>query len=135
MKTPKFYRKDGKEDTARAQRYSLIVSGLGRLAGTSVRCPALGGVPVKITAKGIRETAFHASKSAASTEAALDIVNQIRTAKDPTIRIPKPGRQTKEFGFKVLFILKGTHKGHVTKVTVGMKRKGSVLEYCITAEQ
>lgn len=135
MKTPKFYKKDGTEDTARSKRYARIVSGIGHLAGTSVKCPALGGVPVKITLNGIRETAFHASKSPISTAAALDLKKQISTAKNPIFKIPKKGTQTKKFGFKALFILKGVFNAHTTKITVGMRRCGSVLEYCLTAEQ
>lgn len=132
MKTPKFYKKDGTEDTARSKRYARIVSGIGHLAGTSVKCPALGGVPVIITKHSIEEIAFHASKSAKSTAAALDVVNQIKTCCNPKANLPKKNRQQTIFRFIILYTLYGTLKGNKTKITIGARRNGKHLQYCIT---
>lgn len=134
MKTPKFYKKDGTEDTARSKRYARIVSGIGHLAGTSVKCPALGGVPVIITKHSIDEIAFHASKSAKSTAAALDVVNQIKTCTNPRLSKPKSNRQLKAFKFIVVFTMTGIYHTDTTKVTVGLKTNSKYIQYCLTVQ-
>lgn len=131
MKTPKFYRKDGKEDTARAQRYSLIVSGLARIKNTDVYCPTLKR-PVIITKDSIEELAYHASKSEKSTNAALDVVHQIKIAKMPHFDIPKEGKQRRLFRFEMIITMQGQFKKSKTKITVGVRASGNVIQYCLT---
>lgn len=132
MKVPKFYKKDGSEDVERAARYERIVHGLAHLKGTTVPCPALGGVDVIISNAGIEEVAYHASKSIKSTSAALDIVNQIRKAGNPKVSYPKTNQQTNKFRFIAMFVLSGRHDGNTTKITIGAKSNGKYLQYCLT---
>ena len=131
MKTPKFYKKDGNEDTARSKRYARIVSGLARIKNTSVYCPTLKR-PVIITKDSIEELAYHASKSEKSTNAAIDVVHQIKIAKQPHFDIPKEGKQRRLFRFEMIITMQGQLNKSKTKITVGVRASGNVIQYCLT---
>lgn len=44
----------------------------------------------------------------------------------------KPGKQTKRFNLKKIIIIKSRIKIGTAKVTVGLKKSGQYIEYCVT---
>lgn len=131
MKKVKFYKKDGSEDTARQERCTRLMQSLAPLRNTSVYCPTLDR-NVLITNASIEEIAYHASRNTKSTAAALDIVHQIKIAKHPHFDIPKQGNQRKRFHFDMTITMEGRHGKDKTRLTVGVRASGSVLQYCLT---
>ena len=96
-------------------------------------CKSLN-VKVRIYPKSISETAYHAAKSVLATKLALRLPYVIQNAKIYKLNQPiKNNKQTKEFHFKELAILKCGIRGLGTaKLTVGYRYKRLVIEYCIT---
>jgi len=135
MSKPKLLKKDGTPDRARQKRYDMIVSKLTPLAGRSFPCKALGGVDVHIYDISIEEIAFHASKSAQSTSAALDVVHQLAISEYPHIYARKEGTQRTKFHFQALFVMQGVYNGKRTKITVGAKANGKIIQYCLTSNE
>jgi hypothetical protein len=89
---------------------------------------------VKVSNKGINETLFHACISKRSTIAALNMQQVIANAMFLKIDAPKSGRQTKQFRFEFILILKTDIErvGNI-KLTVGYTRNENLLHYCVTA--
>ena len=115
------------------QRKRIIKNALKALSGKSVACPALDNNQVTISPKSIEETAHHAAKSLQSTLAALDLVNQIRTATFYRYWLPKDNRQIKAFGFEFVIELHGQLSGRTTKLMVGVKITAKYMHYSITS--
>lgn len=120
---------NSKED--RQKRKELIRQNIGKLKGLEVFCPALN-VDVLISGTGINEMVEHSSKSYLSTMAALDLKNQIRTAKFYRYHIPKDNKQIRR-GFVFMIELHGRIENKVTKIIIGVKLTAKYKHYCITA--
>lgn len=89
---------------------------------------------LEITAKGVKETANHASKSKPSTLAALDAKSQLRKAV-VVKRTATHSNNQNNLKFSEMIVMRGEHEGNPTKVTVGRKRTDRHLLYCITAKK
>lgn len=117
----------------RNERRVLLVEYLRKYSYKKIHCPALG-VKVRIYPESIQETAWHASKSVISTKLALRMPYVIHNAKIYQQHIkPKETKQTKVFHFRELVVLVCGIRGLGTaRLTVGIKFKKFVVEYCIT---
>ncbi len=115
------------------ERREFLERRLARYANKVVECKALNA-NVTIIPRSIMETCHWACRSRTSAIMALNILHVIRNAaiqeKDLA---PKSGNQTKKFHFIKIHILwvKIRYYG-VAKLTVGEKRSGNVIEYCVT---
>lgn len=121
--------------STRGKRAKLIKAKLMPLAksGTKVYNKSIQE-NVYITAKGIKETAHHASRTMPSTMAALDARMQLRTARKSFTTTAGHSKQQRDMKLVELVVMKGTKNGRKTKVTVGKKASGKHLLYCITSK-
>lgn len=90
---------------------------------------------VKINGKGLKETAWHASKSKSSAILALNILHIIRNARRHGNKdgYPPHSRMQNEMGIERVFLFKCAVKRIGTaNLTIGRKRSGNYVEYCIT---
>lgn len=115
-------------------RDKIIKKSLSHLVDTTTPCSGLGNAPVLISASSVNETAHHAAKSYRSTCAALDIVHQIRTAKFHRMVLPKANKRQRNMGFAFLIEMHGQYDGKTTKLMIGARIKGDLVQYCITAQ-
>lgn len=125
----------GKTKTAIEARREFLKKELSKFQGKKFRCPCLGGVPVKIIGDSVVEIAEHASKSLASTKAALQLPKLINEARFFKMYLPKNNRSQKKI-FKFIFIYElhcPKEKGF-TKIMVGVRETGNFLQYCITEQ-
>lgn len=115
-------------------RRSRIHEGIDHLIGTTVSCPCLGGVPVEITRKSIKETAEHAAKGILSMEASKNLVHYIETAKFYKMHLPKDNTtQTDTFGILFMYELHAKSGSKRIKIMVGVRRKSNgFVHYSIT---
>lgn len=90
---------------------------------------------VKINGNSINETAYHAASSLSSTKLALNILHIIRNARLYGNKDGYPPHSNKQLKMKIerIFLFKCAVKGIGTaKLTIGRKRSGNYVEYCIT---
>lgn len=117
------------------ERRTFLKKALQKFRGKSFICPALSNAEVWVTSNSIREIAEHASKRAASTKAALYLDKAIKNATFLKTDTPKAGSQATKFKFVELYILSAEIKNiGKAKLTVGAKKSGKKIQYCITAE-
>ncbi len=118
----------------RKERFDSIKQKLSPLKNKSLHNKDLKE-KVKITSKGINETAWHASKSKRSTLAAMDAKRQIKTAKHVKTTGTKGTRRQKEMGLVSLEEMRGKYNRNRTKVMLGRNGKGKLRLYSITAKK
>lgn len=115
------------------ERRVLIEDKLKFYADHEVFCPAINS-NVKILSKSIDETANWGCTSVVGTKLCLLIEYVIKNAEVLCLGLtPDSNRQRKKFKFVSLATLK-CHVSHVgtAKLTVGYRKNGHVIEYCIT---
>lgn len=113
------------------ERKALLKRELPKLKGKYF-CPCLSALII-VNKESIKETIFWASKSDKSTKLALELPKAIKEAKIYKTNLqPKAGKQTKKFNFSEIFILKSELDIGTAKITVGYKKSGKFIEYCIT---
>lgn len=112
-------------------RRKLIEKKLLALAGKELDCPCLC-VRVKVVRLSIKEIAFHASKSLASTAVALDLPYWLKIARFFKCTFPKKNRQQELFRFAFMYELHADTPHGVAKIMVGVRNNGRFLQYCIT---
>lgn len=115
------------------QRKQILLRSLKKYSGKDFRCPALG--KVRIVADSVRETAHHASKSAKSTLAALNLKSVIEGALYVyATRKPKANKQTKKNKFEELYELHVNVYGvGAVKLMVGRNTQKLSVHYCCTS--
>ena len=115
------------------KRHDLIVSRLERFRNKRVFSKQLKDY-VYISGDSIGETAHWASKSVVSTIIALNMQGVIKNAVVvEEHKKPESRKQTRTFHFVEIIILYCYVNGFGTaKLTVGKRRKGKLMEYCIT---
>ena len=114
------------------ERKNFIIKQLSELKGKSYLNKDLD-IYIFITSDSIKEIAEYASKSYKTTISALAIVDIIKESKYIKTDKPKEGNQTKIFHFADLYILgcRSIETGKM-KMTVGIRKEGKHLIYCIS---
>lgn len=87
---------------------------------------------MKIIGNSIVEIAHHASKSKASTIAALNLRKILTKASFYKMRLPKNNKQTKTFHFIFMYELHGNTSYGTSKIMIGVRENAKFLQYCIT---
>lgn len=107
---------------------------LHNLVGFEVQSQDFG--LVKITRKSVHEIAVHASKSAKSSVAAMNVVKVIENAKDDGCEYqPHSRKQREEFRFQTVYLLYvRMQRLGLVKLTIGRRKSGVMIEYCCTAQ-
>lgn len=116
------------------ERKEFLLKRLNRYQGAAVYNNSLKA-NVKINGKSIGETAHHASKSLSSTKLALNIIHIIRNARRYGNKDGYPIHSQKQIEMKIerIFLFKCAVNGIGTaNLTIGRKRSGNYVEYCIT---
>ena len=113
---------------------ALLKKELPKLKGTYF-CPCLMAY-VTINSDSIKEIINHACISEKSTLLALNSKslienkNAIVLFEDTNI---KKGNQTKKFNLQKLFVIKSKINIGTAKLTIGLKKSGKHVEYCVTS--
>ena len=114
------------------ERKALLKKELQKYIDKSFFCPCLNAY-VLVTKESIKETVYWASLEDESTKLALKLPEIIKNAVIYKSNLkPKPGKQTKKFYFSEIFILLSKISIGTAKLTIGYKKSGKYIEYCIT---
>ena len=114
------------------ERKKILKETFSKYVNRNFYCPCLSAWII-VNKESIKETIFWASKSDKSTKLALELPKAIKEAKIYKTNLqPKAGKQTKKFNFSEIFILKSELDIGTAKITVGYKKSGKFIEYCIT---
>ena len=104
-----------------------------KLKGTYF-CPCLNTY-VTINNDSVKEIINHACINDISTKLALNSIKLIESKKAKIIYIDekiKKGNQSKRFHLNKMFVIKSEINLGVAKLTIGLKRSGNYIQYCIT---
>ncbi len=116
------------------ERREFLYKRLNRYQGVSVYNNSLKA-NVKINGKSIEETVFHAGKGLSSAKLALNIIHIIRNARRYGHKDGYPPHSNRQTEMKIerIFLFKCAVKGIGTaNLTIGRKRSGNYVEYCIS---
>ena len=115
------------------ERKALLKKELPKLKG-NYYCPALDAF-VTVNNDSINEIIFWAVLNDKSTKLALNI-NHLLTNETAEVLLKdsniKTGKQTKKFNLKEIFILKSKINIGTAKLTIGVKKSGKHIQYCVT---
>ena len=119
----------------RKRRVKIINNDLYPLIGKEIKCPCLGGVPIRIERKSVHETASKASHRIVSMEAARNLEKYIKEATFYRMTIPKDNRsQKRDFNLIFMYELHATTKAGVVKLMVGVRETAGFIYYSITVK-
>lgn len=120
------------EETIEERRMRLKI-GLKKYQGKSYWCPALNSL-VLVNSKSVKETANWAAKTPNGEKMAMRLPEVIRKAIVFELYLePKENKQKNKFHFITLAtLISDMGKLGIAKLTVGYRKNGDVIEYCIT---